>query len=99
MYIFIAIAVMAAVTYIIRALPIAVFSREITSKRLKSFLYYIPYTVLGAMTFPAILYSTGSTIGAAAGLIVALILAFFTRGLLITALGAALAAVLCGIFA
>ena len=46
-------AVMAIVTYIIRALPITLFRKEIKSKWLKSFLYYIPYAVLGAMTFPA----------------------------------------------
>ncbi len=44
-------AVMAIVTYIIRALPITLFRKEIKSKWLKSFLYYIPYAVLGAMTF------------------------------------------------
>ena len=53
-------AVMAIVTYIIRALPITLFRKEIKSKWLKSFLYYIPYAVLGAMTFPAIFFSTGS---------------------------------------
>ena len=57
-------AVMAIVTYIIRALPITLFRKEIKSKWLKSFLYYIPYAVLGAMTFPAIFFSTGSVFSA-----------------------------------
>lgn len=75
------IAVMAIVTYIIRALPITVFQREIKSKWLKSFLFYIPYAVLGAMTFPAIFFSTGSVVSASLGLAGAVVCAFFNRGL------------------
>ncbi|MEI3147040.1 MAG: AzlD domain-containing protein [Merdibacter sp.] len=48
------IAVMAAVTYLIRCLPLVCFSRRIKSRFLQSFLYYVPYAVLGAMTFPAV---------------------------------------------
>ncbi len=76
------IAVMAVVTYIIRALPLALFKKEIKSQWLKSFLYYIPYAVLGAMTFPAIFYSTGSFISAALGLAGAMTAAFFNLGLM-----------------
>ena len=70
-------AVMAIVTYIIRALPITLFRKEIKSKWLKSFLYYIPYAVLGAMTFPAIFFSTGSVFSASLGLVGAMLMAFF----------------------
>ena len=81
--------VMAAVTYVIRAVPLCFFNRQIKSERIKSFLYYMPYAVLGAMTFPAIFYSTGSVVSAAAGLIAALIPAFFNLGLMPSAAAAA----------
>lgn len=80
------IAVMAGMTYLIRMLPLTVFQKKLKNRFLQSFLYYIPYAVLGAMTFPAILYSTGSVYSALAGLAVALLLAFFEKGLLTVAL-------------
>ena len=40
------------------------------------------------MTFPAILYATGSPASAGAGLVVAVFLAFFRKSLLIVAVGA-----------
>ena len=60
--------VMAVVTYLIRMLPLAAFRRRITSRFIRSFLYYVPYAVLSAMTFPAILYATGSLPSACAAL-------------------------------
>lgn len=81
--------VTAVVTYLVRMIPIVFFRRELKSKWLRAFMYYIPFAVLGAMTFPAILYSTRSMVSASSGLIAALILAYYNRGLLITALGAA----------
>lgn len=92
------IAVMAGVTYLIRALPFGFFQKKIKSQFLRSFLYYIPYTVLSAMTFPAILYSTGSTVTAAVGTGVALILAYLGLPLIVVALAASLAAFLTGLF-
>ena len=80
------IAVMAGVTYLIRMLPLTAFQKKIKNRFIRSFLYYIPYAVLGAMTFPAILYSTGSVYSALAGLAVALILAFLEKSLLTVAL-------------
>lgn len=77
--------VMAAVTYAIRMLPFVVFRKPIKSRWIRSFLYYVPYAVLGAMTFPAILFCTGSVISAAAGLVVSVILAYFGCGLLTVA--------------
>ncbi len=90
-YIFLCIAVMASVTYLIRAIPMVVFRKKIQNRWIQSFLYYVPYVVLAAMTFPAVFSSTGSHFSAAAGCIVALTLAFFDRGLLTVAVGAALA--------
>ncbi len=83
--------VMAAVTYLIRMLPFVVFRRPIRNRFVRSFLYYVPYAVLGAMTFPAILYSTSNLVSAAVGLAVSVILAWFGRGLLTVAVSACVA--------
>ena len=86
--------IMAGTTYIIRALPFVIFRRKITNRFVKSFLFYVPYAVLSAMTFPAIFYATGSALSAAAGTVVALVLAFFGRSLVTVAIAAAAAAAL-----
>ena len=85
------IAVMAAVTYLIRLLPLTLIRRRIENRFIRSFLYYVPYAVLGAMTFPAILYSTSNLISAAVGLAVSVILAWLGRGLLTVAVSACVA--------
>lgn len=77
--------IMALVTYVPRALPLSIFQKEIKSTFIKSFLYYVPYCVLAAMTFPSIFYATGSTLSAAIGTAIACILAFFERSLLVVA--------------
>jgi branched-subunit amino acid transport protein len=71
-------------------IPMAVFRKKITNVRIKSFLFYVPYAVLAAMTFPAIFSSTGSKISAGIGCVVAIILAYFKKGLLTVAMGAAI---------
>ncbi len=88
-YILGGIAIMAVMTYVIRVTPMVIFRKKIENRRIKSFLYYIPYTVLAAMTFPAIFSSTQSQAGAIAGCLVAVLLSYFKRGLLVVALGAA----------
>ena len=84
-YLFISVAVMALVTYLIRMLPLAAFRKKITSRFLMNFLFYVPYAVLSAMTIPAVFFSSGSIWSAAAGCIVAVVLAFFEKGLLTVA--------------
>lgn len=84
--ILIGVAIMALVTYIPRMLPLAIFRKKIKSRFIRSFLAYVPYAVLAAMTFPEILYSTSNMISAIAGLLVALLLSYFGRGLLTVAL-------------
>lgn len=88
-YIIAGIAVMALVTYLVRVLPIVIFRKKITNVRIKSFLYYVPYAVLSAMTFPAIFTSTGTYPSAIAGSAMAIILAYKGKGLLTVAVGAA----------
>lgn len=87
--------VMAGVTYLVRMLPLVIFKKKITNRFIRSFLHYIPYAVLAAMTFPAILSATASPISAAVGLIVALIVAFLEWGLLPTALLACIGVFVC----
>ena len=90
--------VMAASTYAVRVIPFVLMRKKIENRFIKSFLYYVPYTVLAAMTFPAIFYSTGNVITAAAGTIAALVTAFFGLPLIVVALAAAGTALLAGLF-
>lgn len=83
-----AIFIMALVTYLPRMLPLAIFKKKIQNKFVRSFLAYVPYAVLAAMTFPEIFTSTSNFISALAGTAVAVALAYFGRGLLTVALSA-----------
>ncbi len=85
---FVAVLIMAVVTYIPRVVPLVIFKGKIKSRFIRSFLSYVPFAVLGAMTFPSILYSTRHIYSAVAGLGIALLLAYFERGLITVALSA-----------
>lgn len=89
--------VMAGVTYLIRMIPFTFFGKKIKSQFFRSFLHYIPYAVLSAMTIPAIFYSTGNIYTAIVGTAVAVILAFLEKPLIVVALAASLGAYLCGL--
>lgn len=78
--------VMAGVTYIIRMLPLVLCKKKIENKFVKSFLFYVPYAVLAAMTIPDIFYSTSNITSAVLGLIVAILLAIRGMELLPVAL-------------
>ncbi len=78
-------AIIAGSTYLIRAIPFAAVKNKITNPFISSFLYYIPYTVLAAMTFPAALYATGNMTAAAVGLAVAVLFAVRGAGLTLVA--------------
>ena len=77
--------VMAGVTYLIRMLPLTLIQKKITNVYFRSFLYYIPYACLTAMTFPAILYATRSPVSGAAGFLTAVILALRKKSLITVA--------------
>ena len=81
------IAIMAAVTYLIRVLPLTLIRKKITNVTIRSFLYYVPYVTLAVMTFPAILEATGSVWSGLAALIVGAMRAYFGVGLLGVAAG------------
>lgn len=85
-------AILAGSTYLIRVIPFAAFQKKIKSRFVRSFLYYIPYTVLAAMTIPAALYATGHIFSAAAGLLVGGIFAFKGKRLTFVAVVSCLAA-------
>ncbi len=78
--------IMAGSTYLIRTIPFAAVKNKIKNRFIRSFLHYIPYTALAVMTFPAAFYATGNIYGAAAGIVVAVILALFGRSLTTVAL-------------
>lgn len=87
---YIYIACMVAVTYLIRVLPLTLIRKPIKNRLVRSFLYYVPYVTLAVMTFPAILSATQSPIAAAIALVVAILLAYFGRGLFFVAVSACL---------
>ena len=86
--------IMALVTYVPRVLPVTIFRKPINSQFIKDFLEYMPYAVLGALTFPEILYSTGDFTSALFGTLAALFLAYLNKGLVVVALAA-----ICAVFA
>lgn len=89
--IYIYILVMAVVTYLIRVLPFVIWKKEITSPFVKSFLFYVPYACLAAMTFPSILTSTSSMISGIIGFCVAVYMAYKKKSLITVAMVACLA--------
>lgn len=78
--------VMAAVSLIIRALPLTVMRRQIKSRFLRSFLYYVPYVTLAVMTFPAIMHATNSPIAGAVALLAGIVIAWVGGDLFITSI-------------
>lgn len=93
-----AILIMALVTYLPRMLPITIFQKKIHSKFVQSFLHYVPYAVLSALTIPDILYATNNYSTACVGFAVACILSYFEKNLVVVASGAILSVYLCGLF-
>ena len=90
------IAVMAGVTYLVRMIPFTLFRKKIRSPFFSSFLFYIPYAVLSAMTIPAIFYATGNMTTSIVGAVVAVVLAYLRLPLIVVALAASAAALLAG---
>lgn len=86
LYKVICVLIMCFATYLPRALPITFFNKKIESKFIKDFLYYVPYAVLSAMTFPSILFCVDNIYIALAGTVVAITLSMFNQKLIIVAL-------------
>lgn len=94
MRIYVYIAAMALTTYLIRLLPMTLFRKPIRSRFLKSFLHYVPYACLSAMTFPSILSSTESLVSGIAALVTAVFLAYRSKSLIVVALSSSCAVLL-----
>ena len=92
------VAVMAGVTYLIRCIPLLAYQKKITNQFVQSFLYYVPYAVLGAMTFPAIFTSGGELIPSLLGTGTAIILAYQKRSLITVAIAASVVVYLASLF-
>lgn len=92
--VFVYVLIMALVTYLIRCLPFLLFKKEIKNKFIKSFLYYVPYSVLAAMTIPSVFYSTDDIISAAVGFTLSVIASLKTKSLIVVALVAVIGALL-----
>lgn len=86
---------MAIVTYLIRAVPLTLMRKKITSPFFRSFIYYVPYACLTAMIFPAVLYVTESVVSAAVSMVVAIIFSFKEKGLMTVAVAACAAVGIC----
>lgn len=80
--------ILAGSTYLIRVIPFVAIKNKINNRFIRSFLAYIPYAVLTAMTIPSVFYATNWWAGAAAGLIVAVIFALKEKGLTVVAIAA-----------
>ena len=79
---------MVVVTYLIRVIPLALIRKPIKSTFLRSFLYYVPYVTLAVMTFPAIIYSTGSMVAGIIAFLVAIFLAYIGKSLFFVSVSA-----------
>ena len=94
--------VMALVTYLIRMLPLALAKKEITNPFIKSFLFYVPYACLAAMTFPAIFTAVGTepkqVAAATLGCLIAIYLAYRKKSLLTVAIAACVMVYLANLF-
>ena len=86
---------MAVTTYLIRMLPLTVFRKPIKSRFVKSFLHYVPYACLTAMTFPAILYDTTYILSGIAALAIAIFLSIRGKSLLTVSLASCAAVFFC----
>lgn len=89
-YYLIGVLVMAVMSYLPRALPFLLVRQKVQNRFVQSFLHYMPVAVLGAMTFPAILYATATPWSALAGMLVALVMAYFRLPLLPVAVASTL---------
>ena len=74
-----------AVIYVVRVLPLTIFRKPITSRFIRSFLYYVPSVTLAVMTVPAIVQATASPISGAAALVVGIVVALLGGGLITVA--------------
>lgn len=78
-------AVISGSTYLLRAIPFAAVHKKIENPFILSFLDYIPYTVLAAMTLPGALTGAAAPLAAGIGLLVAALVAIRYKSLTLVA--------------
>ena len=88
---------MAGVTYLLRTVPLLIFRGNVRSRFVRSFLHYVPYTVIAAMTFPEIFAASGNPVYGAVTTAVCILLALFKRDLVTVAAGGAAAMLICSL--
>ena len=87
--------IMSGSTYLIRAIPFILINKKVKNKFILSFLDYIPYTVLTAMTFPAVMYLTGNIVSGIVGLCVSIIATYKMKNMTIAAILSCISVYLC----
>ena len=97
-YIIVCMFLMFLTTYLIRVIPIGFVRKKMENEWIQDFIYYIPFCVLSAMTFPAVFYATGDVTSSVVGTVVALVMAYFDLPLIVVALAASLTAFITGFF-
>ena len=90
--------VMAAVTFVIRALPLTLIRKPIKSRFLRSFLFYVPYVTLAVMTFPDILHATDSVWSGLLALVAGVALAWSGQGLFVVAVASCVVVLISELF-
>ena len=88
-YFVVGLILMALTTYLVRAVPLVLMRKPVKSRFLRSFFHYVPYSVLAAMAFPAVIYATGNTTSGIAATLVCILLSFFRLPLPVVAAGGA----------
>ena len=91
--------IMSVVSYLIRVLPVTLIRKKIKNRFIQSVLYYLPYVTLSVMTVPAIFAISSNPAAGIAALIVAILVAWFTSNLLLSATGACVAVFLVTVIA
>lgn len=97
-YIMICVVIMAICTYLPRMLPLTFFRKKIQSTFVLSLLYYVPYAVISALTFPSIFYATGHIMSAFVACLVAIYFAYQGKGLIFVAMMAIISAYVVNVF-
>ena len=90
--------IMALITYLIRVLPLTLIKWEIKSTFLRSFLHYVPYATISAITFPAVLSCTRNQTSAIVAFIVAIIAAYKEKNMITVAFLSCLAVYITELF-
>ena len=68
-------------TNLIRVIPMAFIKGPVRNRYVRSFLYYVPYVTLAAMTFPDMILTTPTPLPGVIALLAGIVAAWFRLGL------------------